>query len=98
MTLCKSTFFEDACYLSQFFANEANLKARNFDFDDLQNLHELYNKILLAIMSVLEGDDDKIYEDLQTKLEPRFLVEIIKQNLKSLKVETVSDMLRLLTY
>ena len=31
----------------------------------------------MAIMSVLEGNDDRIYEDLKNKLEPQFLLEII---------------------
>lgn len=29
-------------------------------------------------MSVLEGNDEKIYEDLQNKLESRFLIDFVK--------------------
>ena len=65
LTLCRSTFFEDVCYLSQFFASQENLESRLFHSSvDIQCLQELYNKILIAVMSVLEGNDDRIYEDL----------------------------------
>lgn len=37
--------------------------------EDIQELQELQNKILLAVLSVLEGNEDKIYQDLQNKLE-----------------------------
>lgn len=49
--------------------------------DDLWDLYELQSKILLSVMSVLEGNDEKIYEDLQNKLEPRFLIDFVNQNL-----------------
>lgn len=97
ITLCKSTFFEDACYLSQFFLNKQNQQNRLFEkSDDLNELQELYNKILIAVMSVLEGNDEKIYEDLQHKLESRFLIDFIKQNLEILQVTNASDMVKLL--
>ena len=47
-------------------------------------------------MSVLEGNDDRIYEDLQNKLEPKFLIDIVKRNLEVLQVEDVTDMKKLL--
>lgn len=47
-------------------------------------------------MSVLEGNDDRIYEDLQNKLEPKFLYEIVNQNLTALRVKKPKDMYRLL--
>jgi inositol 1,4,5-triphosphate receptor type 1/inositol 1,4,5-triphosphate receptor type 3 len=64
--------------------------------DDLSELQELYNKILIAVMSVLEGNDEKIYEDLQNKLESRFLIDFIKQNLEILQVKDANDMTKLL--
>ena len=79
IALCKSTFFEDACYLSSFFMIKVNQVNRLFETaDDLNELQELYNKILIAVMSVLEGNDEKIYEDLQAKLESNFLIDFIK--------------------
>jgi inositol 1,4,5-triphosphate receptor type 1/inositol 1,4,5-triphosphate receptor type 3 len=50
----------------------------------------------MTAMSVLEGNDERIYEDVQNKLEPRFLIEIIKQNLEALEVTSARDMRRLL--
>ena len=36
LTLCRTTFFEDACYLSQYFNNKNNLNDRLFkNTDDL---------------------------------------------------------------
>lgn len=40
-------------------------------------MQQIYNKILIAIMTVLEGNDDRLYEDLQNKIEPSFLIEIV---------------------
>lgn len=39
ITLCKTTFFEDASYMSQFFSVKANQQQRLFETtDDLQEL------------------------------------------------------------
>lgn len=43
-------------------------------------------------MSVLEGNDEKIYEDLQNKLETRFLIDIVKSNLLVLDSKTVESL------
>lgn len=47
-------------------------------------------------MSVLEGNDEKIYEDLQNKLESRFLIDFINQNLEILQAKTEVNILKLL--
>lgn len=65
--------------MSSYFNSSANLLTRLFEFpEDIVHLQELYNKIIMAAMSVLEGNDERIYEEVQNKLEPRFLIDIIK--------------------
>ena len=32
--------------------------------EDIVNLQELYNKVIMAAMSVLEGNDERIYEEI----------------------------------
>jgi hypothetical protein len=43
-------------------------------------------------MSVLEGNEDLIYKDLQNKLEVSFLVDFLKSNLDILNVSNVGEM------
>lgn len=65
LTLCKTTFFEDSCYMSQFFHSKTNQMDRLFELpEDIVNLQELYNKVIMAAMSVLEGNDERIYEEI----------------------------------
>jgi hypothetical protein len=65
---------------------------RLFEPATIENLQDLYNKVIMAAMSVLEGNDERIYEEIQNKLEPRFLVDIIKQNLEALGVTNVREL------
>lgn len=65
--------------MCQFFSTKSNQVARLYEKpEDINNLQEIYNKIIIAAMSVLEGNDDRIYEEIQNKLETKFLIEIIK--------------------
>lgn len=91
--LCKTTFYEDACYMNRFFQSRANQVSRKFEKpDELWDLQELYNKIFISVISVLEGNDEKIYDDLQNKLEPKFLIDFMEQNLQILHVDTAVEM------
>lgn len=58
LSLCETTFFEDLCYMSGFFTEKANLKERGFDTpQSLERLFELYQKCILVILNILEGND-----------------------------------------
>ncbi|CAD8078308.1 unnamed protein product [Paramecium sonneborni] len=98
ITLCKTTFFEDVCYLVQQLSIRQNQEQRGFLEDlegqGMQALFNIYNKIIIIIMSVLEGNDERIQEDLQKKIDPKFLIEIIKQYLQNNnpKIESKEDM------
>lgn len=48
------------------------------------------------MISVLEGNEDKIYQDLQNKLESQFLIDFLKSNLEVLGVYNANDMKQLL--
>jgi hypothetical protein len=45
-------------------------------------------------MSVMEGNEDLIYKDLQNKLEISFLIDFLKSNLDILGVSSVVEMKR----
>ena len=57
--------------------------------EDKLQLQDIKNKILIAIMSVLEGNDEKIYEDIENKLDGQVFIEILKYNLEVLKVKEI---------
>jgi len=42
-------------------------------------------------MLVLEGNDQKSYEELQSKLDPKFLVNFLKSILNKMGVKKVSE-------
>ncbi|CAD8065958.1 unnamed protein product [Paramecium primaurelia] len=87
ITLCKTTFFEDVCYLVQQLSDKQNQEQRGLliepECQGMQALFNIYNKIIIIIMSVLEGNDERIQEDLQKKIDPKFLIEIIRQYLQN---------------
>lgn len=75
-TLCKTTYIEDACFASRFFSVGENVKARGLDKSS--DLQDLKSKVIQSILLVLEGNDRENYEDLQTKLDPEFLIQFAK--------------------
>jgi inositol 1,4,5-triphosphate receptor type 1/inositol 1,4,5-triphosphate receptor type 3 len=44
------------------------------------------------VLSVLEGNEDKIYKDLENKLESQFLVDFLKSNLEGLGARSAIEM------
>lgn len=92
-TLCKTTFFEDFCYMASYLSDIDNQKERRFVKIEgmgvqiyLEPLYEIYNKCINIVICVLEGNDDTIFRELSTKLENKFLMEIINQNLSELEI------------
>jgi len=55
----------------------------------LVELYNLHNKIILVVLSVFEGNDEKIYEDIENKLDGQVFIEILKYNLEVLKVKEI---------
>jgi hypothetical protein len=43
-------------------------------------------------MSVMEANDDKIFEDLETKLDAKFLIDFLKSNLDIINIHTSDDL------
>jgi hypothetical protein len=67
-TLCKTTFFEDFCYMASYLSDIDNQKERRFVKIEgmnvqmfLEPLYEIYNKCINIVICVLEGNDDSIY-------------------------------------
>lgn len=93
IALTKSSYFEDVCYMSSFFASQDNLEKRLFDKDHSETLgllYEIYEKSIQLALSNLEGNDDKIYTEFINKCEGRFLWEIVQRNLED-KIEEYKD-------
>lgn len=87
IALTKSSYFEDVCYMSSFFATPENLKSRLFDVenkDTMSQLFEIYEKSIMLALSNLEGNNDQIYSEFISKCEGRFLWEITQRNLEML--------------
>ena len=70
-TLCKSTYFQDACYTALYQAN-VSLPP--------EEMSSLEGKILSSVLLVLEGNKESNYDDLQAKLDPKFLIKFIKNS------------------
>ena len=57
--------------------------------EDLVELYDLHNKIILVVLSVFEGNDEKIYEDIENKLDGQVFIELLKYNLEVLNVNEI---------
>lgn len=53
--LTKSSYFEDVCYMSSFFASEENLKSRLFDVEQKESMGQLYEIYQKSIMLALSN-------------------------------------------
>ncbi|CAD8193240.1 unnamed protein product [Paramecium pentaurelia] len=93
VTLCKSTYMEDVCFTFETFQKEeSQLIQRELHTPEEQDeLFELQAKIIQSIMLVLEGNNQKNYEELQQKLDCRFLVNFIKLIVQKVGIEKIFD-------
>lgn len=66
--------------MERFFSKDGNLSKRGFE-NDIQPLNDIYFKSIEIILSNFEGNDLKTFEAVDLKLEPRFLVNIMKRKL-----------------
>ncbi len=57
----------------------------------LDSLYEIYNKCINIVICVLEGNDEEIYKELSTKLELKFLEDVISKNLAEVEIKTKDD-------
>ena len=67
-----STFFEDLCQLKmQFTFNDESLKEKKLletNFSDFSAVNEIFYKSFEIILSNFEGNDDRTYTALDSKL------------------------------
>ena len=70
--LMNSTFFEDLCQLKmQFTFNDESLKEKKLletNFSDFSAVNEIFYKSFEIILSNFEGNDDRTYTALDSKL------------------------------
>ena len=66
---------------------------RGFD-DQSDPLQEIYNKSVQIILSNFEGNDQNTYIILDSKLDPKFLVNILQNKFSSLGLKNKEDLLR----
>lgn len=62
----KSTFFEDLCQMEGFFSIQKNLDDRNLN--DRSSLDDIFFKSVQIILSNFEGNSNKTFTSLDTKL------------------------------
>lgn len=72
-----SSFFEDLCQMSNEFSKPEKFAERNFDDKGGHPLEEIYLKSVQIILSNFEGNDISTYRTLESKLDPKFLVNIL---------------------
>lgn len=75
--LIKSSFLEDVCSLADFKNKEEELVLRGLD-KDMAPLNEIFQKFVQIILSNFEGNDPNYFMSLDKKLDPNFLIVILK--------------------
>jgi hypothetical protein len=73
--------------METFFGKDGNIQKRGFD-NDIQPLNDIYFKSIEIILSNFEGNDAKTFEAVDSKLEPKFLVNILKRKLEEMGVKS----------
>ena len=87
-----STFFEDLCQLRNSFASEQTVADRGFK--SLEHVEAIYYKSLKIILSNFEGNDIKTFEAIDSKLEPKFLIDVMRDKLGAMNIATQPDLIR----
>lgn len=88
LSLCETTFFEDLCYMAGFFTDKMNLKERSFNTpESLERLFELYQKCILVILNILEGNNPELNKSFLNKLDVSFLLRLIEKYFSLLNIQ-----------
>lgn len=77
ITLCKGTFFEDVCLVQK-----TKTTGERSAFES--TLLSIFNKSIDIALSCLEGNEERIFDDLSRKVESFFLVRLIEENIKEI--------------
>jgi hypothetical protein len=90
--LMNLTFFEDVCALQTSFSDESKISNRGFE--GRENLiEEIYFKSIQIILSNFEGNEQKTFLSLDAKLEPKFLITILKKKLKEMGLKNKENVI-----
>lgn len=76
----RSTFFEDLCQMEGFFSEYKNIEARKLQ--GRKSIDNIFFKSVEIILSNFEGNSLKTFTSLDSKLEPKFLINILWMKLK----------------
>lgn len=91
-SLMTLSFFEDVCALQSTFSKPENVSLKGFD--GRENLIEdIYFKAIQIILSNFEGNEQKTFVILDSKLDPRFLMNILKKKLTEMKLFTKENVI-----
>lgn len=83
--------------MAGFFTDKANLKERHFETkESLERLFELYQKCILVILNILEGNNSELNKAFLNKLDVHFLLRLIEKYLENLEIKTEEDLRSLL--
>lgn len=81
LALMRSTFFEDLCQMEETLSKDENMK--DLGVEGQKALSDIYSKAVTIILSNFEGNKQDTFALLDDKLEPKFLINILDQLLKS---------------
>ena len=95
--LMNSTYFEDLCQLKNSFSfNDPDMLAKKLaetNFEDLSAVNQILYASLELILINFEGNDDKTFLALDSKLEVKFLIEVMKEKLSSMNIENYNQLM-----
>ena len=78
-----SSFFEDLCQMqTELLKNDAKSKRRLENGEN--SLDEIRNLSIKLILSIFEGNDEKIFLGLDAKMDPKFLIHIFEKKLEDI--------------
>lgn len=80
MDLCKSSYFEDVCFMEAFMTEEKRSLRLIEDKEDVDKLYEIYNKTVSLALSNMEGNKTTIFEQIRNKLSLGFLKSLALYN------------------
>lgn len=89
----KYSFFEDVCALQKTFSNPEVLSQKGFDGKDYESIENIYFKAIQIILSNFEGNEQKIFRTLDSKLQPQFLTKILVEKLAALDLHTKENII-----
>ena len=80
ITLCKSSYFEDVCFMETSMTKEKRELRLILENEDRDKLYEIYNKTVGLALSNMEGNKAIIFQQIRNKLSLSFLKSLAVYN------------------